>query len=132
MEKLKVYKNKGIIYIMHELWKQLPMNIVNNILKYNGTISYRNGKYINKIQNIDDNYPLILERMRITSNRDYFHSSGNSSGYFSLWVRINIPNDDNKKILFYFASIIGLRIKQFIYDNDDYTNVKITTLYIQE
>jgi len=42
-----------------ELYKKLPMDIVNKILLLDGKITNRNGKYINKISKSDKRYEIL-------------------------------------------------------------------------
>ena len=58
--------------MLAEIWLNLPQDIVHHILKYNGTMTYRNGKYMNKIPDPDALYPLICERMRIQRHRKFY------------------------------------------------------------
>ena len=87
---------------MDSIWKTLPDDIVNIILKYNGTIKYRNGLYINQLLDIDSRYNLLINRLYLDRYK--------SEGYFSI-VYINLPN---KKMIMYYAYNYGLAVK--IYD----------------
>ena len=42
----------------------LPMEIVNKILDYDGSVKYRNGKYINQISKTDKRYEMLLNVQR--------------------------------------------------------------------
>jgi hypothetical protein len=60
-----------------EKFKNLPRDILNIILNYNGTIKYRKGFYSNIIPKIDDRYKLmehiINKKIKIFHRSFYYH-----------------------------------------------------------
>jgi len=45
---------------MNELWKQLPNDILNQVIKYDNKIKKRNGMYMNQISEDDERYKILL------------------------------------------------------------------------
>ena len=105
---------------MDTAWTKLPPDIINHILLYDRTIRHRNGKYINKIPNPDENYPLILERMRCQRYRRFYRNMS--------FVTIIIPNTEQKQIC-YCASNRGLTITLFEFDYSDDSSIKEELLF---
>jgi hypothetical protein len=44
---------------MNKLLVKLPMDIINHILYYDGTIKYRNGMYMNQLPKTDKRYEML-------------------------------------------------------------------------
>jgi hypothetical protein len=95
------------------MWANLPTDIINHILKYDGTITYRSGKYIDKIPNPDKNYPLILERMKIQRYRRFYPEMS------FVTIQIPISSPIFEKELCFWATSIGLKLTLFERDNDN-------------
>lgn len=104
-----------------EIFAKLPLEIVHQILVYNGTMTYRNGKYMNKILDPDKNYPLVLERMRFQRHRRFYSRCS--------FVTIQIQGQTTEKDITYWATNEGLRISSYERDYDDNSTILEKTLY---
>ena len=102
-------------------WSNLHQDIIHYILKYDGTMTYRNGRYMNKIPNPDDNYPLILDRMRMQRYRRFYSS-------FSF-VTIQIFTTTTEKEISYWATNEGLKISVFEWDYGNNSFIKEEILF---
>lgn len=103
------------------VWSKLPTDIIHHILKYDGTMTYRNGKYMNKIPNPDENYPLILERMKIQRYRRFLSKMS--------FVTIQIPTGITEKEICFWATNKGLKITLFEWDYEDNSSIVEKQLY---
>ena len=91
---------------MNILWRELPSDIICKILQYNGSITYRTGIYINKIQSIEDNYHMLVDSLRFHRYRRYL-----SNISFATFVIAN-----TEKQLCFIATKNGMTVT--IYDTD--------------
>jgi hypothetical protein len=97
---------------MDARWTQLPNDIINCILQYDGRITYRTGMYINKILDVDTSYPLLLERMRFQRYRRFYIGV--------TFVTIILPTE---KQICYWATNKGVRITLFSPTDEHHTNM---------
>ena len=51
---------------------QLPLELVHRILEYEGSMKYRNGKYMNQISLDDDRYKMLQNMAKIVKNQCYW------------------------------------------------------------
>jgi hypothetical protein len=89
------------------IFKELPKDITNIILQYDGRIVCRNGKYINRIINPDTAFPQLFERMKFDKKRSII------GGCFCVHIPIIITNP-------ILAQKIGVIQKEFYYSGTKY------------
>lgn len=89
------------------IFKELPKDITNIILQYDGRIVCRNGKYINRIVNTDTAFPYLFERMKFDKKRSII------GGCFCVHIPIIITNP-------ILAQKIGVIQKEFYYAGTNY------------
>lgn len=82
-------------------FKKIPKELLHIILSYNGTIKYKNGKYINQIYPDDIRYILLL-----TIPRKIFYNSSTqvNLNYYNV-KRLTVLWRIDKFIPYYYASI---------------------------
>ena len=106
------------------IWSNLPQEIVHHILKYNGTMTYRNGKYMNKIPDPDTFYPLICERMRIQRFRRFY----SKLSFVTIQIQGSATENTEKEIC-YWATNDGLKITLFEWDYDNHSFIQENMLF---
>ena len=120
---------------------KLPQDIIHYILKYDGTMTYRNGKYMNKILDPDKNYPLIVERMRFQRYRRFLSTisfvtihittpnfSGDKVAYEVSSEEAESPLPTTEKEICYWATNDGLKISLIEVDYDNHMNFVQNTI----
>jgi hypothetical protein len=96
------------------MFSRLPDVLIHIILAYTGKVSYRSGRYINRLCKKDERYKL-LESIPL---KDY------NKSYNSYSVELDIFNSDIKKY-FYLCSDVFLfrnRIYLLKFEEDELTN----------
>jgi hypothetical protein len=77
------------------MWERLPIDVINIILSYDGTIiKERNGKYMKQISKNDDRYEKLLK----IPVKEIFHSGPHVEVYF-----LRFAQENNKKFMFSLA-----------------------------
>jgi hypothetical protein len=83
-------------------FKNLPDELIHNIINYTDVVVYRNGKYINRLNKKDERYKVVMSiptPMKIGSYRILLRlvnrKESNKSGYFieyiiGFYIKINI------------------------------------------
>lgn len=104
-----------------EIFTKLPLEIVHYILVYDGRMTYRNGKYMNKILDPDKNYPLIVERMRFQRYRQFYSKLS--------FVTVQIQGTNTEKEINYWATNDGLKINLYEWDYGNDSFVQQKTLF---
>ena len=59
---------------LSSFWKNIPRDILHQLLEYYGKINYKNGEYINRIIKTDERYELLLKIPKNYSNRIIYYN----------------------------------------------------------
>jgi hypothetical protein len=112
---------------MNTIWKQLPTDLVKQIIVYDGTIVDRCGVYMNRISKYDERYKLLLE---IPSKTIYSQTYGFDTSY-----RVCVAFKDKEfscLIVHISKETIGQSMyKDFVYDSRMFSN-QYNVDYIQK
>ena len=85
-----------------EKFKYLPDEIIHIIINYTNVLSYRNGKYINKLRQTDCRYKLVNQisrKIMVGHNYGTKLANNNDYGYFFVY---NFDNNNITLLLKYF------------------------------
>ena len=102
--------------ILLNKFAHLPLEIINLILKYLNVISYRNGKYIDKITHDDIRYDMIrrIHRPIKISNNQYYIALRNLNNLNNMRISISVNYAiyDNHIIIYVNANKYYININQ--------------------
>ena len=109
-----------------DIFKNLPFELVNKCISYTGKISYRNGKYINRIDEFDERYNLLYELREPTFWEN--HSTHCIMVELSrIYLKYNINKSRDLKTL----NILNKRTKKqtyYVLDMNNYWHKKVLYL----
>ena len=119
--------SKGVIMIFYYMFNKLPIDIVNRVLEYDGSIKYRFGVYMDQINVHDEKYDNLKE---ITNNK--YNITNTIKMYYGLknpyYMEVYIHNKDNMK----FGVIYDYYYKSNEFMISVYKDISKTDEYLKE
>ena len=116
-----------LIMIFYYMFNKLPIDIVNRVLEYDGSIKYRFGVYMNQINVHDEKYDNLKE---ITNNK--YNITNTIKMYYGLknpyYMEVYIHNKDNMK----FGVIYDYYYKSNEFMISVYKDISKTDEYLKE
>lgn len=116
-----------LIMIFYYMFNKLPIDIVNRVLEYDGSIKYRFGVYMDQINVHDEKYDNLKE---ITNNK--YNIANTIKMYYGLknpyYMEIYIHNKDNMK----FGVIYDYYYKSNEFMISVYKDISKTDEYLKE
>ena len=113
-----------LIMIFYYMFNKLPIDIVNRVLEYDGSIKYRFGVYMDQINVHDEKYDILKE---ITNNK--YNIANTIKMYYGLknpyYMEIYIHNKDNIKFgviydYYYISNEFMISVYKDISKTDEY------------
>lgn len=113
-----------LIMIFYYMFNKLPIDIVNRVLEYDGSIKYRFGVYIDQIDVHDEKYDNLKE---ITNNK--YNIANTIKMYYGLknpyYMEVYIHNKDNMKFgiiydYYYISNEFMISVYKDISKTDEY------------
>ena len=113
-----------LIMIFYYMFNKLPIDIVNRVLEYDGSIKYRFGVYMDQINVHDEKYDNLKE---ITNNK--YNIANTIKMYYGLknpyYMEVYIHNKDNMKFgviydYYYISNEFMISVYKDISKTDEY------------
>ena len=113
-----------LIMIFYYMFNKLPIDIVNRVLEYDGSIKYRFGVYMDQINVHDEKYDNLKE---ITNNK--YNIANTIKMYYGLknpyYMEVYIHNKDNMKFgviydYYYISNDFMISVYKDISKTDEY------------
>jgi hypothetical protein len=87
------------------IYNNLPIDIINTILLYNGTIKLRNGKYMNQIQKNDPRYDLLKKIPEFYSYNGFTYTFCEAQLSKIVSLKKTVSNDDSSITVDYHKEV---------------------------